>query len=214
MPLHSSASGLQLHESKRQKEPVRAASTAAVTIASPGATLDGVTLSTGDRILLKNQVAAATNGLYLWTGAATPLARTDDAFLTTDFWALFIVGVREGTVNASTYWTFTSDVNGFVIEVNPITFQNLVNPTFGTSISTPAVGVTGLTGAVNASAYIGAVNGAAPTTGAHNVGDYVVDRTTGGFWVCVTAGTPGTWRPVGSPADVAAARLYLATNYS
>ena len=214
MPLHSSASGLQLHEGKRQKEPVRAASTANVTVSAPGATLDGVTLSTGDRILLKNQTAIATNGLYLWMGAATPMQRTDDAALATDFWAMFIVGVREGTTNGATHWVLTSDINGFELETDPISFTNLTNPVFGTNIQAPSVAITGLTGAVNNSRWVGAVNGLAPSSGTFNVGDYVVDRTSGGFWVCVTAGSPGTWRPIGSPADIAGARLYLAANYS
>ena len=214
MPLHSSASGLQLHEGKRLKEPVRAASTANVSVSSPGATMDGVTLSTGDRILLKNQSATATNGLYLWMGAATPLQGTADGATALDYFALFIVGVREGTTNGATYWMYSSDPTGITLEVSPLLFTNLVNPIFGTNIQAPSITVTGLTGAVNNSRWVGAVNGLPPTTGTFNVGDYVVDRTIGGIWICVTAGTPGTWRPTGSPADVAGARLYLAQNYS
>lgn len=214
MPLHSSATGLQLHESKRQKEPVRAASTGLVNLSSPGATMDGVTLSTGDRILVKDQSLGFTNGIYLWTGAATPLQRTEDAALTTDFTAMFIVGVREGTTQGGTHWVFTSDTNSFVINIDTVDFTNLVNPIFGDTVNAPSVAVTGLTGAVNSSQYAGAVNGTPPTTGTFSVGDFVVDRTIGGIWVCVTAGSPGTWRPTGSPADVASARLFLAANYS
>ena len=51
---------------------------------------------------------------------------------------------------------------------------------------------TGLTGATAASRYAGATASGAPTTGTFAVGDYVVDQT-GKFWVCTTAGTPGTW---------------------
>jgi hypothetical protein len=49
------------------KQAVRAASTANGTLASAfenGDTLDGVTLATGDRILLKNQSTGAENGIY------------------------------------------------------------------------------------------------------------------------------------------------------
>ena len=41
---------------------------------------------------------------------------------------------------------------------------------------------------------------AAPTTGAHARGDFIRNSqpTAGGVfgWVCVTAGTPGVWKPV------------------
>jgi hypothetical protein len=214
MPLHSSASGTELHESKRQKQPVRAASIANVTIGTPGTTMDGVTLGTGDRVLLKDQSTLSDNGPYVWTGAATPLARASDGALSSDFVALFIIGVQEGTVNAGTHWVFTSDTTGFAIEVDDIEFTNMTNPVFGSAVTAPSLTATGLTGAINSSRYAGAVNGAAPASGSFLVGDYVVDRTYGGMWICTVAGSPGTWRSLGAPPDVAAARLYLATNYS
>jgi hypothetical protein len=52
--------------------------------------------------------------------------------------------------------------------------------------------------------YLGVVNvyaAAAPTTGAHVVGEIVWNSApaSAGFigWVCVTAGTPGTWKTWG-----------------
>ncbi len=66
------------------KDPVVAASTAPVTLAAPGATLDGVTLAVNDRILLKNGSTAnpgttsVDNGIYVWTGAASALTRSTD----------------------------------------------------------------------------------------------------------------------------------------
>ena len=51
---------------------------------------------------------------------------------------------------------------------------------------------TGLTGATAASRYAGATASGAPVSGTFAVGDFVVDET-GGFWICTTAGTPGTW---------------------
>ena len=64
------------------------------------------------------------------------------------------------------------------------------------SISQEAIGATGLPGATAASRHAGATASGAPTTGTFAVGDYVVDQT-GKFWVCTTAGTPGTWGSVG-----------------
>jgi hypothetical protein len=51
---------------------------------------------------------------------------------------------------------------------------------------------TGLTGATALSRYVGATASGAPGSGTFAVGDFVVDRT-GTIWVCVTAGSPGTW---------------------
>jgi hypothetical protein len=124
MPAHSSASGTDLHEAKRQKEPVRAASTANVTLASPGATMDGVTLSSGDRVLLKNQSTAAQNGPYTWSGAASLLVRTPDADVAADFVHGFQVYVREGTTNTGTTWVFTQSA-AITLGTTAITFTAL-----------------------------------------------------------------------------------------
>ena len=61
------------------------------------------------------------------------------------------------------------------------------NPTFTNKITTPAASVTGFTGATTPTRYVGGVSGAAPTTGAFQTGDYVIDAT-GSMWIC-THGT-------------------------
>jgi hypothetical protein len=134
MPAHSTASGTELHEDKRIKQPVRAASTANVTLATPGATIDGVTLSSGDRVLLKNQSTASQNGIYVWTGAASALTRAADADSADDFVYGFMTYVREGTANANTYWQF-SQTASVTLGSTAITF---------TSIASGAVGVTSI----------------------------------------------------------------------
>lgn len=108
MPQHANATGTELHEGKRRKEPARAASTATVTTATPGASMDGVSLTSGDRVLLKDQSTASQNGIYVWTGAATPLTRSTDADSAADFVYGFDVFVREGTANAGKSWTHTT----------------------------------------------------------------------------------------------------------
>lgn len=62
------------------KQSVRAASTANVTIASAlvdGSTLDGITLATGDRVLLKNQTSGAENGIYVVAASGAASRATD-----------------------------------------------------------------------------------------------------------------------------------------
>jgi hypothetical protein len=68
----------------------------------------------------------------------------------------------------------------------------LTNAIKGTSVS-----ASGLTGAINATRYVGATTSGAPVGGTFLVGDFVIDQA-GRIWVCITAGSPGTWAPVGT----------------
>lgn len=124
-PSHSSMSGQSLHEDKRVKEPVRAASTANVNTSSPGTALDGVTLSGGDRILLKNQTTASQNGIYVWATSITALTRATDATAASDFVYGFLVYVREGTSNGVSWWTYTTTTTP-TIGSTSLTFQPIV----------------------------------------------------------------------------------------
>ena len=92
------------------KDSVRVATTGNVNLASPGGTIDTIALANGDRVLVKSQTAGAENGLYIWTGAATPMTRSNDANTFNELEAA-IVSVEEGTANAGTTWRQTS-VNG------------------------------------------------------------------------------------------------------
>lgn len=91
------------------KEPVRAAPTANITIATPGATMDGVTLATNDRVLLMNQTTPSQNGIYVWTGASTPLTRSLDADGGTELAPGTAVSVTQGTVNGDKTFVMISD---------------------------------------------------------------------------------------------------------
>lgn len=92
------------------KASVRVATTANGTLASAfanGSTVDGVTLATGDRILLKNQTAGSENGLYTVNASGAPTRATD-----ADTGAEMLQAacfVREGTANADTAWVCTND---------------------------------------------------------------------------------------------------------
>lgn len=96
------------------KAPVRAASTANVTLASPGATIDGVTLVAQDRLLLKNQTAPAENGLWVWTASGSALTRATDANTTGQMVPGTAVSIAEGTVNADKVYMITSDTTPIV----------------------------------------------------------------------------------------------------
>lgn len=121
------------------KDSVRAASTANVTLASPGATMDGITLVSGDRVLLKDQTTAAQNGVYVWTGSAVALTRAYDCTTSNDL-EQAITTVEEGTANAASSWRQTS-VN-FVIDTGAVAWT-----AFGTvapAASTSTAGIVAL----------------------------------------------------------------------
>lgn len=87
------------------KDEVRVATTAAGTLASSfanGQTLDGVTLATGDRILIKDQAAGAENGIYTVNASGAPTRATDADSANEINGAAVFVG--NGTTNGGTRW--------------------------------------------------------------------------------------------------------------
>jgi hypothetical protein len=103
------------------KQPVRAATTAAGTLASDfenGDTVDGVTLATGDRILLKNQSSATENGIYIVAASGAP-ARSTDADSGAELVSAAVF-VQEGTANADKAFVCTN--NSITIGVTSIVF--------------------------------------------------------------------------------------------
>lgn len=87
------------------KEPVRAATTANVTL-SGTQTIDGVALVAGDRVLVKDQSSGAANGIYVvaagaWS-RATDLDAASEALGATVF-------VSEGTTQGNSQWKMTTD---------------------------------------------------------------------------------------------------------
>lgn len=92
------------------KQAVRVATTANGTLASAfenGDTIDGVTLVTGDRILLKDQSTGADNGIYTVNASGAP-TRALDANTSAEIDSMTVY-VEQGTANADTVWTLTTN---------------------------------------------------------------------------------------------------------
>ena len=107
------------------KDSVRVATTAALATstydngagtitadANAALVIDGVTLSTNDRVLVKNQASAVQNGVYKVTNtgsgaAAWVLTRTPDADQASEITGGAFVFVEEGTANADNGYVFT-----------------------------------------------------------------------------------------------------------
>lgn len=93
------------------KDSVRAASAAAGTLASDftnGLAIDGVTLGTGDRILIKDQATASENGIYVVAASGAP-TRASDMDAAGELSGGTFVFVEEGTSNADSGFVVTSN---------------------------------------------------------------------------------------------------------
>lgn len=157
------------------KGSVRAATTVAGTLATSfenGDTIDGVTLSTGDRILIKNQAAPEENGIYVVAASGAPTRATDmDAWTEVPGAYTF---VEEGTTYGDTGWVCSSNAGG-TLNTTAITWVQFFGAgtyTAGTgltltgtqfSITSPiatTIGGTGLTSIGTGNQVLGVNNGA------------------------------------------------------
>ena len=98
-----------------------AATTGNITISTAlnnGDTLDGVTLATNDRVLVKDQSTASQNGIYV---VGSSPARADDLAAGSDAAGMFTF-VEQGTVNADNGFVCTSNKGSAVTGTNNLTF--------------------------------------------------------------------------------------------
>ena len=92
---------------------------------------------------------------------------------------------------------------------------NRISSSYGGGATAVYYAPTGVTGATTSTRYVGGTAAGAPTSspaGGYNVGDWVVAQN-GRVWVCVAAGSPGTWRcevdvAVFRPQDYTAGNTY------
>ncbi len=106
------------------KDSVRVASLANINIASPGANIDGIVMAVNDRVLLAGETAGATNGIYIYNGAATPMTRAADASTAAEL-EQAVVTVEEGTSAGA---SFRQTVVNATLDTTVLTFT-----TFGTA---------------------------------------------------------------------------------
>ncbi|MFZ9654552.1 MAG: head decoration protein [Limnohabitans sp.] len=84
------------------KDSCRVATQANTNISSPGATIDGITMVSGDRVLVRLQTTTSQNGIYVWNGAAVAMTRALDASTFAEL-EQAVVTVEEGTSAGVTY---------------------------------------------------------------------------------------------------------------
>ena len=111
-------------DSVKWKEPVRVATISDGTLSTAyenGDTVDGITLSTGDRILLKDQSTGAENGIYTVNATGAPTRATD--FDGNDEVLGAMIVVLEGTVNKGKIWRMTN-TGSVTVGTTALTFED------------------------------------------------------------------------------------------
>lgn len=93
-------------EGLAHKDNVKVRTSSNISIASPGASLDGISLSINDRVLVAGQADQTENGIYVFNGSAVPMTRSLDANTGSEL-VNAIVPVDEGTSTGSV-WRQTS----------------------------------------------------------------------------------------------------------
>lgn len=128
-------------EARAPKASCRVATTAALTVTAATQTLtnagtlaaisiDGVSLSVGDRVLVKDQATTNQNGIYTVTtvgsgSVAWVLTRATDADSWLDLVGAYVT-VEQGTANDDTFWLSETAAGG-TLGTTPITWQLVSN---------------------------------------------------------------------------------------
>ncbi len=143
------------------KEPVRAATTANITL-SGAQTIDGVSVVAGDRVLVKNQSTGSANGIYL--AAAGAWTRATDFDISAELLGASCF-VSEGTTNGNSVWVLTTD-GPITLGTTSLTFTQTnggASYTAGTGISIGG-GVIAIDTAVTARRSTAAIGDGSSTT--------------------------------------------------
>lgn len=193
--------------------------------------LDGYTLLNGDRVLVKNEVATANNGIYTWATGGTVLTRATDFDTAAEMASGDFTFVSNGTLYANTGWVQTDPVT--TVGTSPVTwiqFSGAGSYTAGNglqligsqfSLVTPVSLSNGGTGQTSASAAFNALS-PITTTGDLIVGNGTNSATrlgigTAGF-VLKSTGTTAAWQlnPTYLPVvlhDASSTNISVASGY-
>lgn len=116
--VQAATAGLQVKQSVRVKS--AGADVDLATGLENGDTLDGITLVTGDRVLLTDQTDPVENGIYVVV-ASGAASRAPDADTNAEVTANMFMFVEEGTLHEDTGWVLVTD-NPIVVDTDPLVF--------------------------------------------------------------------------------------------
>jgi len=167
----------------------RVASTTNVVIASAlenGDVLDGITLVTADRVLLKNQTTPAQNGIY--TVVASGSASRDTEYDVISELSGQLVIIQEGTTNADTIFLCTTDTSA-TLGSSTITFTQVTPSNSGTvtSVGVADSGSSEFTVTGSPITSSGTITLAVNSIAATKIGTGTVDNTEFGYLNGVTS---------------------------
>ena len=127
---------------------------ATLTLSVALTTLDGYTLVNGDRVLVKNEVTSANNGIYTWATGGTVLTRATDFDTAAEMASGDFTFITNGTLYANTGWVQTDPVT--VVGTSPVTwiqFSGSGAYTAGTGLTLTGTQFSITNTAVTAAAY-------------------------------------------------------------
>ena len=103
------------------KDSARVSTQGNIDLSAPGATIDGVTMASQDRFLVRSQTTASQNGIYVWNGASSAATRSLDASTFAEL-EQAVISIEEGTDADSSFRQ--TEVNG-TIDVSDVVWGAL-----------------------------------------------------------------------------------------
>lgn len=111
---------------------VKVATTANITLTNPAtSTIDGISLTSGDRVLVKNQTTQSQNGIYVFDTSSTAMTRATDS----DAWDELVgslVYVDQGSTQGE-YRFFCTSNSGGTLGTTSVTYVQDTSGTLSTS---------------------------------------------------------------------------------
>lgn len=161
------AEGLHVHAA------VATATTASVDLGNAPASIDGITLTDGMRVLVKNQSTTAQNGIYTYSASADALVRASDFNSSAEIQGGDFLFVTGGNTYADTGWVQTETVT--TLGTDPILFTQFSGAgtyTAGTGLqldgtvfsNTGVLSLAGTANEVEVSASSGSITISLPST--------------------------------------------------
>jgi hypothetical protein len=138
---------------------------ATLTLSVALTTLDGYTLVNGNRILVKNEVSTANNGIYTWATGGTVLTRATDFDTNVEIASGDFTFISNGTLYANTGWVQTLPVT--TVGTSPIVFTQFSGA--GTYTAGTGLTLTGSQFSITNTAVTAAAYGSATQVGTFTV---------------------------------------------
>ena len=183
------------------KDSCRVATTTNGTLSSAfanGQTIDGVTLATGNRILIKNQTDSKKNGIYTVNASGAP-TRAIDANSSSKVTSGLFTSVSEGTANADKSFVLTTnDANdAIVLDTTALAFAEITAGTADNSVT-----LAKMAGIVRGKIIVGNASGDP---------SYLSAGANGKILVADANGDP-SWTTMSGDATISAGALTLASS--